>query len=143
MSEDSGDSGNSNLFSLFFGASKGDRKNKAANKATSSRELSLSRALELTQSRASQLVAELNATKEAHQIVLDTKDSVLRSLVKQNSQLSGEVSVRISPYIFAYIDAYRMEYCLIQHAYEHICVGVEGWVGTASRGLEQHRRATY
>jgi hypothetical protein len=59
--------------------------------ALSNRELNLSRALELAQSRASQLTAELNANKEAHAIVLETKESVMRSLLKQNSQLTQEV----------------------------------------------------
>ena len=38
-----------------------------------------------------QLSAELEATKEAHAIVLDTKEAVLRSLVQQMSDLTNEV----------------------------------------------------
>ncbi len=55
------------------------------------REQNIARALELAQFRVSQLVAELEANKEAQTIVLETKESVMRSLARQNSQLTIEV----------------------------------------------------
>ena len=57
-------------------------------------EQSISRTLEIAQSRVAQLVAELEATKEAQMIVLETKEAVMRSLARQNSQLSIEVEAR-------------------------------------------------
>lgn len=54
------------------------------------REQNLSRSLDLAQSRVSQLVSELEATKEAQMIVLETKEAVMRSLARQNSQLTIE-----------------------------------------------------
>lgn len=55
------------------------------------REQNISRSLEVAQGRVSQLVAELEATKEAQMIVLETKEAVMRSLARQNSQLTMEV----------------------------------------------------
>jgi hypothetical protein len=59
------------------------------------REQNISRALELAQFRISQLVAEMEANKEAQSIVLETKESVMRSLAKQNSHLTIEVCMQI------------------------------------------------
>lgn len=56
----------------------------------SAREWNMSKALEIFQARAISLADELEATKEAQAIVLDTKESVMRSLVKQNSILTTE-----------------------------------------------------
>ena len=65
---------------------------RTTSRATDQRENNISRSLELAQFRISQLVAELEATKEAQQIVLETKESVMRSLARQNSSLTIEVS---------------------------------------------------
>jgi hypothetical protein len=56
------------------------------------RETNISKSLEISQSRIAQLLAELDATKEAQMIVLETKEAVMRSLARQNSQLIMEVS---------------------------------------------------
>lgn len=56
-----------------------------------SREADLSRKLEHTQIKLSHAVQELESTKEAQRIVLETKESVMRSLLKQNSQIQQEV----------------------------------------------------
>jgi hypothetical protein len=55
------------------------------------KEQSLSRSLELAQSRVTQLLSELEAVKEAQMIVLETKEAVMRSLARQNAQLNLEV----------------------------------------------------
>lgn len=55
------------------------------------RERNFAKALESAKSRVIQLVSELESTREAQLIVLETKESVMRSLVKQNSQLTIEV----------------------------------------------------
>lgn len=54
------------------------------------REATLSRSLELSQFRVTQLQSELEANKEAQSIVLETKESVMRQLARQNSQLTIE-----------------------------------------------------
>jgi hypothetical protein len=54
------------------------------------RELKLAQALELAHNRYHSIASELEATKEAQMIVLETKESVMRSLAKQNSQLLVE-----------------------------------------------------
>lgn len=41
--------------------------------------------------RLTHLTQELESTKEAQRIVLDTKESVMRSLLKQNSHITQEV----------------------------------------------------
>ena len=61
--------------------------------AMSAREWNMSKALEIFQARAISLADELEATKEAQAIVLDTKESVMRSLVKQNTILTTEKDV--------------------------------------------------
>ena len=80
----------SGFFSLFTGSSSARRDER---RGLSARERSLARSLDIAQSRAFQLAAELEATKEAHSIVLDTKEGVMRSLVKQNSQVTTERDV--------------------------------------------------
>lgn len=60
------------------------------------REEQLTRSLDLTKIRVSQLMSELEAIKEANIIVLETKESVMRSLARQNSQLTVEVGVLIT-----------------------------------------------
>ena len=50
----------------------------------------MSRSLELSQFRVTQLQSELEANKEAQSIVLETKESVMRQLARQNSQLTIE-----------------------------------------------------
>ena len=62
-------------------------------RAMSAREWNMSKALEIFQARAISLADELEATKEAQAIVLDTKESVMRSLVKQNTILTTEKEV--------------------------------------------------
>ena len=57
------------------------------------REQNLSRSLDLAQSRVSSLLQELEILKEAQGIVLETKECVMRSLARQNSQLLMEVSI--------------------------------------------------
>ena len=78
------------FFSLFTGSSSARRDER---RGLSARERSLARSLDIAQSRAFQLAAELEANKEAHSIVLDTKEGVMRSLVKQNSQVTTERDV--------------------------------------------------
>ena len=56
------------------------------------REEQLTRSLDLAKIRTSQLMSELEAIKEANIIVLETKESVMRSLARQNSHLTVEVS---------------------------------------------------
>jgi hypothetical protein len=57
------------------------------------RERELQKKVEALQIRLSQVKQELESTKEAQRIVLDTKESVLRSLLKQNSQITQERDV--------------------------------------------------
>lgn len=56
------------------------------------RERDLYRELEKQQARITQLSAAMESNKEAQRIVLDTKESVLRSLLKQNANVTEEVS---------------------------------------------------
>jgi ribosomal protein L29 len=49
-------------------------------------------ALEESQLKVAELVAELEATKEAHAIASETKEGVLRQLMRQNTKLSNDVS---------------------------------------------------
>ena len=55
------------------------------------REKELSRELEKQNGRVAQLSAALESNKEAQRIVLETKESILRSLLTQNAQASQEV----------------------------------------------------
>ena len=72
-----------------------------------------------------QLASDLITSKEAHEIVLETKDSVMRSLVKQNTILVKEViGVQIYLYAFSYIRLIyylRMNVCtdLLAYVYSH------------------------
>jgi hypothetical protein len=56
------------------------------------RESALAETLEIAQERIMELVAEMESTQEANLIVLETKESVLRSLARQNTHLAMEVS---------------------------------------------------
>ena len=84
------------FFSLFSssgggsGSSSSSSRRDGEKRSLSARERSLARSLDIAQSRAFQLAAEFEANKEAHAIVLDTKESVMRSLVKQNAHLTSE-----------------------------------------------------
>lgn len=44
------------------------------------------------QAKYDQLVSAMESTREAQRIVLETKESVMRSLLKQNVAISQEVS---------------------------------------------------
>lgn len=57
----------------------------------SDRESALAETLEIAQERIMELVAEMESTQEANTIVLETKESVLRSLARQNTHLAMEV----------------------------------------------------
>jgi kinesin family protein 5 len=59
-------------------------------KAMSTREFNMAKALDQQYSKVLNLQEEISHNKEAHQIVLETKESVMRSLVKQNSALTTE-----------------------------------------------------
>jgi hypothetical protein len=94
----------------------------------SPQEASLSDALEIAQNKAAQLSAgkiissysssvcmyyrmidvEIEALKESHAIVLETKESVVRSLIKQNAQLSRQVRYHCSLLLYhdVFTDAY-------------------------------------
>jgi hypothetical protein len=56
------------------------------------REAALAETLEIAQERIMELVKEMESTQEANNIVLETKESVLRSLARQNTHLAMEVS---------------------------------------------------
>lgn len=53
-------------------------------------------ALETSQNRVVELIKELESMRESHAIILETKDSVFRQLIKQNSQISAEVRGLVS-----------------------------------------------
>ena len=55
------------------------------------RESALAETLEIAQDRIMELVAEIESNNEAQNIVLETKESVLRSLARQNTHLAMEV----------------------------------------------------
>lgn len=57
----------------------------------SDREAALAETLEIAQERIMDLVAEMESHQEAQNIVLETKESVLRSLARQNTHLAMEV----------------------------------------------------
>jgi len=81
---------NKSFFSSIFSGNKSAPEDE---RAMSAREWNMSKALEIFQARAISLADELEATKEAQSIVLDTKESVMRSLVKQNTILTTEKEV--------------------------------------------------
>jgi hypothetical protein len=96
---------NRGFFATWFGYNAHNKKEEAPyppkdkpdfNAPLSDREQTISRSLDLAQSRVAQLVAELEATKEAQMIVLETKEAVMRSLARQNCQLTVEVSTHRS-----------------------------------------------
>ena len=85
-----GDSGSS---SSTFAASGGNRLSlllPTISSLSTNRERDMQKKVETLQIRLSQVKLELESTKEAQRIVLDTKESVLRSLLKQNSQVTQE-----------------------------------------------------
>lgn len=87
----SNDAGLTNsFFSWITGKSTGKLHRTAS---MTDREQNLARTLELAQLRIAQLAADNDALNEAHGIVLETKESVLRSLSRQNTELSIEVSI--------------------------------------------------
>jgi len=55
------------------------------------REAALAETLEIANDRIMELVTEMESTQEAQAIVLETKESVLRSLARQNTHLAMEV----------------------------------------------------
>lgn len=57
----------------------------------SERESALAESLEAAQQRIVDLVKEMESNHEAQMIVLETKESVLRSLARQNTHLAMEV----------------------------------------------------
>lgn len=63
------------------------------NKAMSTREFNMAKALDQQYAKVSNLQEEISHTKESHQIVLETKESVMRNLVKQNSGLTTEKNI--------------------------------------------------
>eukprot|EP01035_Chromulina_nebulosa_P018830 gene18830-24609_t len=83
-----GNSHGGGFFSNLF--NNGSASMRDRSKSVSSRETQLAKSLEASQIRVWELHTEIETTKEAHAIVLETKDSVLRQLVRQNSQLSAE-----------------------------------------------------
>ena len=52
----------------------------------------------MAQGRMASLASELQASRESHVIVIETKDAMMRSLVQQNTQLIKEVC-----YAFMYV----------------------------------------
>jgi hypothetical protein len=69
------------------------------------RESALAETLEIAQERIMELVAEMESTQEAQMIVLETKESVLRSLARQNTHLAMEVSK------YPYVISCRLGHC--------------------------------
>ena len=69
----------------------------------SDRESALAETLEIAQERIMELVGEMESNKEAHTIVLETKESVLRSLARQNTHLAMEVRMSIFCYKYTVI----------------------------------------
>jgi len=63
------------------------------NNRSKEREAAILETLEIAQQRIVHLVIELDNAKEANAIVLETKESVLRSLARQNTILTIEVSI--------------------------------------------------
>lgn len=66
------------------------------------REAALAETLEIAQDRIMDLVAEMESTQEAQAIVLETKESVLRSLARQNTHLAMEVRFLALHFCFFY-----------------------------------------
>ncbi len=76
----------------------------------------MSRSLELAQSKVAQLSSEITALKEAHSVVLETRDAMNRSLVQQNAQLTREVRIIFQQFmyrLFIVIDDYSKNCCKI------------------------------
>lgn len=64
--------------------------------AFTDREQNLVRSLELAQGHVAQLISDGETMKEAHKIVVETKESVMRNLARQNSHLLTEASTPIT-----------------------------------------------
>ena len=60
------------------------------------REREMQKRIEHQNVRLTHLTQELESTKEAQRIVLDTKESVMRSLLKQNSHITQEVGLNLN-----------------------------------------------
>lgn len=102
-------SGNNNDDSRSSSGNSGKKKSKSRSSITSftnslstgsffnnrskEREAAILETLEIAQQRIVHLVIELDNAKEANAIVLETKESVLRSLARQNTILTIEVSI--------------------------------------------------
>eukprot|EP00604_Paraphysomonas_vestita_P000417 CAMPEP_0174825840 /NCGR_PEP_ID=MMETSP1107-20130205/43167_1 /TAXON_ID=36770 /ORGANISM="Paraphysomonas vestita, Strain GFlagA" /LENGTH=338 /DNA_ID=CAMNT_0016057863 /DNA_START=1347 /DNA_END=2363 /DNA_ORIENTATION=- len=83
-----GDKASNGFFSKLFNPSNSEIKSSRANYIK--RERDLCRELEKQTGRVAQLSAALDSNKEAQRIVLETKESILRSLLTQNAQISQE-----------------------------------------------------
>jgi hypothetical protein len=51
----------------------------------------LEQALDEAKADINDIIADFNATKEAHNIVVEAKDTVMRQLIRRNSDLTAEV----------------------------------------------------
>ena len=82
----------SGFLSNFFSEKKSSRRQSFAfsGKSNDPNGMDIHERLENVQNKALVLNEELEANKEAHQIVLDTKEAVLRSLARQNTELTEE-----------------------------------------------------
>jgi hypothetical protein len=81
------------------------------------KERDMTRELEKQQARVSQLAAAIDSTKEAQRIVLETKESVMRSLLKQNVSVSQEVCACMYTYV---------TYTIFGVMQLHMCICVNG-----------------
>lgn len=61
--------------------------------ASAKRENELCREIESLRAKVAQLHSSLDSTKEAQRIVLETKESVMRLLLKQNVSITQEVGL--------------------------------------------------
>lgn len=64
--------------------------NNAQSFSWTSREYMLEQSLDEAKSDINDIIADFNATKEAHNIVVEAKDTVMRQLIKRNSDLTTE-----------------------------------------------------
>ncbi len=69
------------------------------------REAALAETLEIAQDRIMDLVAEMESTQEAQAIVLETKESVLRSLARQNTHLAMEVMISCLFFLLSFMNS--------------------------------------
>ena len=77
------------------------------------REAALAETLEIAQVRIMELVSEMESNQEAQTIVLETKESVLRSLARQNTHLAMEVRKDTCSYVFACIFEAMLDWCTV------------------------------